>query len=397
VKILRLRWVGAALLVVVALLAVNELRPVAPVRATQTLAQPGESGAASAVPWPSGAQAAVGGAEGGAAVATPNPAPQPIASVAKVMTALEVLSEKPLQKGESGPSITIGADDVSELQQMRSDGQSVVSVQAGEQLSEQQALQALLIPSGNNVASILARWAAGSVDAMVQHMNDRAGRLGLRHTTFADVSGFSPKTVSVPADLVRLGQEAMRDPVIAGIVDQPQVALPVAGTAFNVNYALGQDGIVGIKTGNIPEGGAVYLFAAPGTVGGRATTLVGAVMGLSTLDLAFNGAKTLLDAARTSLRAVHVVSKGQAVGRYSPPWGGGTDVVAGADLDVLVWSGAVVRSRLDTRGVDADLTAGSPAGSLRVTAGEAALDVPVTTADAMPGPTPLQRLTRVTW
>ena len=392
------RLVPALLAVVLLIAIVNELRPVGPVTAMQTLAQPGASGATgSPVPWPSNAQAAIGGADGGPAVSTLNPIPQPIASVAKVMTALEVLAEKPLRKGESGPGITIGADDVGEYQQAKAAGQSVVTVQAGEQLTELQALQALLIPSGNNIASLLARWAAGSVDAMVQRMNDRARTMGLARTRFDDTSGFSPKTVSVPADLVRLGQQAMRDPVVADIVSQQEATLPVAGTIPNVNYALGQDGIVGIKTGNITEVGAVYLFAAPATIGGRSTVLVGAVQGLPTLDLAFSGAKALLDAARTSLQAVHVVSRQQTVGRYSPSWGGGSDVLASVDLDVLVWPGTVVRARLETTGITGDVAAGAMVGRLRVTAGDSSFDVPVTTADPIAGPGWAQRLVRVTW
>jgi D-alanyl-D-alanine carboxypeptidase (penicillin-binding protein 5/6) len=92
-------------------------------------------------------------------------------------------------------------------------------------------------------------------------MNATARAMGLDGTTFADVSGLSEKTVSVPSDLVRLGQAALDNPVIAGIVQEEQVVLPVAGLQVNVNYALGEDGIFGIKTGNTPSGGAIYLFA----------------------------------------------------------------------------------------------------------------------------------------
>jgi D-alanyl-D-alanine carboxypeptidase (penicillin-binding protein 5/6) len=384
-------------MVVVVLLAVNEFRPVGAVTATQSIGSSTGGGDPSPVPWPAGAQAAIGGSEGGAVAATSAPRPQPIASVAKVMTALEVLELKPLQKGDAGPTITIGADDVAELQQDQADGQSVVAVQAGEQLSELQALQALLIPSGNNIASLLARWSAGSVDAMVRRMNARARAMALTRTTFADVSGFSANTVSVPADLVRLGQRAMGDPVIADIVATPQVTLPVAGTAYNVNYALGKDGIVGVKTGNIPQGGAIYLFAASVPLSGRTATLVGAVQGLATLDLAFGGARALLAAARGSLRLVHVVSRQQTVGRYALPWDGGSDVVAASDLDILVWPGTVVRSRLETQAVSTAVAQGSTVGTLHVTAGDAAFDVAVTNTDPLAGPGRLERLTRVTW
>jgi serine-type D-Ala-D-Ala carboxypeptidase (penicillin-binding protein 5/6) len=57
-------------------------------------------------------------------------------------------------------------------------GQSVVRVAAGEKLTERQALEAMLIPSGNNIASMLASWGAGSDGAFVAKMNVAAGSLG---------------------------------------------------------------------------------------------------------------------------------------------------------------------------------------------------------------------------
>jgi D-alanyl-D-alanine carboxypeptidase (penicillin-binding protein 5/6) len=396
----RLRWLGlGALLLVAVALVVNEFRPVGAVLALQTVgASTAAQGAAVPVPWPSTGQAAIGGEDNGALASSPNAQPRPIASVAKVMTALVALDEKPLKEGEQGPVIPITADDVTGFQQEKANGESVVQVQAGEQLTEYQALQGLLIPSGNNVAAIIARWASGSTDAHVQRMNARAKALGLSHTTFTDVSGLSEKTVSVPADLVRLGQEALKNPVIANVVQQEQAVLPVAGTLPNVNYALGQEGIFGIKTGNITAGGAIYLFAGNVQLSsGTKIYLVGAVQGLSTLDGAFNAAKTLLRAARTSLETLHVVSKNQTVGRYDLPWGGGSDVVATQDLDVLVWAGTVVRTALRADAASPPVSPRTTVGSLHVTAGDAVFDLPVANADQLDPPGRLARLTRVTW
>lgn len=396
----RLRWLGLALLLVALALVVNEFRPVGAVPARQTIGSSTAAGSAAgaSVPWPTSGQAAIGGEDSGAIASTPGAQPRPIASVAKVMTALVALDEKPLKDGEQGPAITVSADDVTEYQQEHANGESVVAVQAGEQLSEYQALQGLLIPSGNNVAALLAKWASGSVDAHVQKMNAKARALGLTRTTFTDVSGLSEKTVSVPADLVRLGQEALKSPVLADIVQQEQAILPVAGLQPNVNYALGQDGIFGIKTGNIAAGGAIYLFA--GNVQLRAGTkiyVVGAVQGLPTLDGAFTAAKALLDAARTGLQMVHVVSKNQSVGRYDLPWGGGSDVVAAQDLDVLVWAGTVVRTALRADAVSPPVPPQTSVGSLEVTAGDAVFHLPVANADQLLAPGRLARLTRVTW
>ena len=192
--------------------------------------------------------------------------PAPTASVAKVMTALVVLEDKPLTLGEAGPMLTITDADVATYKADAASKQSVVPVIAGEHLSEFAALEGLLIPSGNNIAETLARWDAGSVPGFVDKMNKRAAALNLKRTTFADPAGVSFQTVSTPADLLAMGVAAMQQPVFAQIVSLPQTTLPVAGTVYNVNAALGQSGIIGIKTGSGLDSGANFLFAATAMV-----------------------------------------------------------------------------------------------------------------------------------
>ena len=96
------------------------------------------------------------------------------------MTALVVLADKPLAKGDTGPILTMTDQDVATYMADAAEQQSVVPVTAGEQLSEFEALEALLIPSGNNIAETLARWDAGSVAGFVTKMNQRAAALTSR-------------------------------------------------------------------------------------------------------------------------------------------------------------------------------------------------------------------------
>src|SRR5262245_46234874 len=86
----------------------------------------------------------------------PNQHPAAIASVAKVMTAYLVLRDHPLRPGEDGPTITLTDADVADTDRRRGQEESVVSIAAGEQLTELQALQALLLPAANNHAEVLA-------------------------------------------------------------------------------------------------------------------------------------------------------------------------------------------------------------------------------------------------
>ena len=131
--------------------------------------------------------------------AGPNQHPAPIASVAKVMTAYLVLREHPLRPGEDGPTITLTAADVADTDRRAGQHESVVPVATGEQLTELQALQALLLPSANNIAAVLADWDAGSTDLFVARMNAAARRLGMTHTRYTDPSGYDDATVSTAA------------------------------------------------------------------------------------------------------------------------------------------------------------------------------------------------------
>src|SRR6202035_4703862 len=93
--------------------------------------------------------------------------PLAIASVAKIMPAFIVLHAHPMTPGENGPELTVSPSDVAIYKADIALGQSTVEVKAGEQLSERQALEALLLPSANNVATLLAEWDAGSETAFV--------------------------------------------------------------------------------------------------------------------------------------------------------------------------------------------------------------------------------------
>jgi serine-type D-Ala-D-Ala carboxypeptidase (penicillin-binding protein 5/6) len=228
--------------------------------------------------WPAHGQAAV--QIGQAQIqAGPNQHAAPIASVAKVMTAYLVLRDHPLRPGQDGPTITLTDADVADTDRRRRQQESVVSIAAGEQLTELQALQALLLPSANNIAAVLARWDAGSADRFVARMNATARLLGMTHTRYTDPSGYDDATVSTAADQVRIVDRAMRLPVFASIVATPSATLPVAGTVHNTNTLLGRNGFVGVKTGSDAAAGGCFAFRAIRWIDGKRTTITGVVLG----------------------------------------------------------------------------------------------------------------------
>lgn len=395
-----MRWriaLGAVLLCA-ALLAWNYLRPVPAVAASSSLpVQTIVPGAAPAVPWPNGGAAAVGVSGLGPIATSGDVPPSPTASVAKVMTALIVLEDKPLVPGGTGPNITLTDVDVQAYENDLAQKQSVVAVQAGETLSEFQALEAMLIPSGNNMAETLARWDAGSVPSFVAKMNKRAGELGLQKTKFADPAGASAGTTSTPSDLMALGMAAMQLPVFAQIVKLPQAKLPVAGTVYNVDAALGKDGIIGIKTGSGFNTGANFLFAASVQVGGHPITIYGCVMGQPTLEAAFTAARTIVKALQPALTVKQVLARNQAVGAYDTAWGEHSDILSTVDVALVEWPGMVLRQQLEakTLSVDGPISPGTTVGTLHVVLGDYTLDVPLATATQLYPAGKIWRITRL--
>jgi serine-type D-Ala-D-Ala carboxypeptidase (penicillin-binding protein 5/6) len=285
---IRIRWIRAAgLLVVVAaiaaalgnrLLASSSSTAESPVDVTRSEHRGALGEAVPSTVWPADGQAAV--RIGQSQVhAGPNQHGAAIASIAKVMTAYLVLRDHPLRPGQDGPTITLTDADVADTDRRRRQQESVVPIVAGEQLTERQALQALLLPSANNIAAVLARWDAGSADRFVARMNATARSLGMTHTRYTDPSGYDDATVSTAADQLRLVDRAMRLPVFASIVATPSATLPVAGTVHNTNRLLGHKGFVGVKTGSTAAAGGCFAFRAIRWIDGKRTTITGVVLG----------------------------------------------------------------------------------------------------------------------
>jgi D-alanyl-D-alanine carboxypeptidase (penicillin-binding protein 5/6) len=199
--------------------------------------------------------------------------------VAKVMTAYLVLEHHPLGGGDEGPSFVVGDDDVADTEHRRRDGESIVAVRAGERLTEREALMAILLPSANNVAVLVARQVSGSVGAFVAEMNRTAQALGMSQTTYTDPSGYDDGTVSTALDQLRLARVVARDETLAAMMATQSYRLPVAGDVTNTNTLLGRDGFVGMKTGSDRAAGGCFMFRAVVDTDSGTETLIGVVLG----------------------------------------------------------------------------------------------------------------------
>ena len=202
--------------------------------------------------------------------------PRPMGSITKVMTALVVL-----QAGHLGQEITVTKAAVRYAQR---DGASSAGLLAGDVLTVQQLLEAMLLPSGCDAAYLLANAYGPGVPAFIAKMNAMAKALDMTSTHFSWFDGMpyptEYSTYSSPTDLIRLGVAAMRSAVFRGIVGQRSYYLPATSQhhsyLWDTTNALirSYPGAVGIKTGDTNAAGNCLLFGAVRDQG----TLIGVVL-----------------------------------------------------------------------------------------------------------------------
>jgi D-alanyl-D-alanine carboxypeptidase (penicillin-binding protein 5/6) len=128
----------------------------------------------------------------------------PPASLTKIVTAMVAL-----EAGNLAARVTSDVDS----RTMWED--SVMGLQPGEELSLEDLLYGLMLPSGNDAALAIARYIAhGSEATFVELMNAKVRQLGLRHTHFMNPHGRDVEDhYSSPYDMAMLARAAMRNPV----------------------------------------------------------------------------------------------------------------------------------------------------------------------------------------
>ncbi|MFD5040042.1 D-alanyl-D-alanine carboxypeptidase [Streptomyces sp. NPDC058377] len=354
------------------------------------------------MPWPEEGQGAVEVEGVGAIGSYGKEKSAPIASMAKVMTAYVILQGHPITGKETGEQITV---DKQAGEEASLEDESRVAIEEGQKYSEHQMLEMLMIPSGNNVARLLARWDAGTEKAFVEKMNKAAEDLGMTNSTYTDPSGLKSSTVSTPADQIKLGKAVMQSDVFREIVNLPQADIPNVGRIYNNNYILLEPGVSGIKTGSSTPAGGNLLWTADTVVDGTSRRIIGAVMGATldgTLDAKLERARQnslkLIQAAQKGVDSATVVKKGQVVGYVDNGFGGQTPVVATKDLKAVGWGGLQVDLKLTDGGTTPAhvAKAGTVVGEVSVGTGTGKVSVPVALQSGMTEPGFGDKLTRIT-
>lgn len=139
------------------------------------------------------------------------------ASTTKILTALLVL-----EKGNLSDTVTVSKEAVNSL----SGGYVTPYISIGEELTVEQLLNVLLVPSGNVAGNVLAEYISGSVDEFVDLMNSRAKEIGCTNTHFTNPYGMHDENhYSTAYDLYLIAKEAMKYEDFRTIVAKPTYTL----------------------------------------------------------------------------------------------------------------------------------------------------------------------------
>ena len=142
--------------------------------------------------------------------------PFPAASLVKLMTAIIVRA-----RVQDIDAETVTAE-VWVFNELFGKNVSHADIWKDETLTVRELLYALLLPSGNEAALMLASYASGGyIPNFVYMMNQKAAALGCTGTVFADVSGLAPESVTTARDIALIMQAFMQDEVLVEIASTP--------------------------------------------------------------------------------------------------------------------------------------------------------------------------------
>lgn len=159
-----------------------------------------------------------------------------IASTTKIMTALVVLDYGALNR-------------VVTVKQSHMVEGSSMYLKPGEQVTVEELLYGLLLCSGNDAALVLADY-CGGVTEFVAKMNEKAQRLGMVNSSFANPNGLDDEAhYSTAHDMAILASYAAKNATFMRLCSTQSVA--INGRIMNNHNRLLRevDGCIGMKTG----------------------------------------------------------------------------------------------------------------------------------------------------
>ncbi|MBQ2792748.1 MAG: D-alanyl-D-alanine carboxypeptidase [Oscillospiraceae bacterium] len=184
--------------------------------------------------------------------------PMAPASITKIMTLL--LTFEAMEQGKFGLDTPLTCSE-----HAASMGGSQIWLEVGETMTVDEILRATFISSANDAAVVLAEAVAGSEEAFVAQMNQKAAQLGMKNTHFQNATGLdAPEHYSTARDIAVMSAALLHYP---GVTDYSTVWMDSlrdgATQLVNTNKLVRfYDGATGLKTGTTDGAGSCLAASA---------------------------------------------------------------------------------------------------------------------------------------
>ncbi len=254
--------------------------------------------------------------------------PMPPSSMTKLMTAYLVYSA--LKQGKL--KLT---DELPVSEKAWRMGGSKMFVQVGTTVSVEDLIRGMIVQSGNDACIVLAEGVAGSEEAFVQLMNDKAKQLGLNASTFRNSTGWpDPEHRMSCRDIATLARRIIQDFPEYYHYDSEKSFKYNNISQENRNPLVQKGTADGLKTGHTEEGG--YGLVASSLRGGRRVILV--LNGMTSMHQRAEEGERMMDWAFREFEDVTLFTAGDVV-EHAPVWLGSNPtvpLVGGRDLVVTM-------------------------------------------------------------
>lgn len=343
--------------------------------------------ASAAITWPANGSAAVGIAGGADVASTAERAP--MASITKVVTVMAALEALPLKIGETGPSYDFTYQDSVDYWRYLGRNESSLQVPVDGSLTQYQLIEGILLGSAGNYTDRLASEIWPTNDDYIVAADAWLAKSGITGITVTEPTGIEFGNTATPAALIKLGEVAMQNPVVAEIAAKKSAVLPGAGEVENTNGIIGDPGVVGLKTGRLD--GWNLLSAKNIDVDGTDLLTFAVVLDQQDDIERDASSRALYTQLEKVLQPQVAIPAGTVVSRVSTPWGASTDIVTTEDATTVLWQREATITKNAALGDDRD--AGGAAGTITVNGTTGDTTVALALSDRLNQPSFWWRLT----
>lgn len=236
---------------------------------------------------------------------------RPMASTTKIMTAILVLEQMDLD------------EEVRVSQRAAATVEPKTWLRAGDVLTVEELLYALMVRSANSAAMALAEACVGSVEAFIRQMNYKAAELGMDDTRFANPSGLDAEGhYSTAADMATVARYAMKNAMFRKLVSTQEYTLSLPGRKNplvfkNTNGLLGKVGwVTGVKTGLTPR--AEQCLVCSGTLDD--ISIISVVLGQPSTQVCWKESRALMEYGFAQFKRVTLLEEGTVVAKAEVPY-----------------------------------------------------------------------------